>query len=34
MLIPVYQRSFEKDLEKAKKRGLDFSKIRDVMNKL
>ena len=34
MLIPVYLRSFERELEKAKKRGLDISKIKTVINDL
>jgi mRNA-degrading endonuclease YafQ of YafQ-DinJ toxin-antitoxin module len=34
MLIPVYLRSFERELEKAKKRGLDMSKIKTVINDL
>lgn len=34
MLIPVYLRSFERDLEKAKKRGLDVIKIKAVMTEL
>lgn len=34
MLIPVYLRSFERELEKAKKRGLDMKLIKDVMTKL
>ena len=34
MLIPVYLRSFERELEKAKKRGCDMSKIRDIMEDL
>ena len=31
MLIPVYLRSFERELEKAKKCGLDMSKIKAVI---
>ena len=34
MLIPVYLRSFERELEKAKKRGLDMSKIKTLINDL
>lgn len=34
MLIPVFLRSFERDLEKAKKRGLDVIKIKAVMTEL
>ena len=34
MLKPIYLRSFEREIEKAKKRGLDMSKIRDVMESL
>jgi mRNA interferase YafQ len=34
VLKPVYLRSFESELEKAKKRGLDMEKIKDVMNDL
>ena len=34
MLIPVYLRSFERELEKAKKRGFDMSKIKTVINDL
>ncbi len=31
MLIPVHLRSFERDIEKAKNRGLDIPKIKAVM---
>lgn len=34
MLKPVYLRSFEREIEKAKKRGLDMCKIRNVMEDL
>jgi mRNA interferase YafQ len=34
MLKPVYLRSFEREIEKAKKRGLDMSKIRDIIEDL
>ncbi|MBI5346737.1 MAG: type II toxin-antitoxin system YafQ family toxin [Chlamydiae bacterium] len=34
MLIPVSLRLFERELKKAKKRGLDMSKIKDVMEDL
>jgi len=34
MLKPVYLRSFEREIEKAKKRGLDMSKIKDLMENL
>jgi len=34
MLKPVYLRSFEREIEKAKKRGLDMFKIKDLMEKL
>jgi len=34
VLKPVYLRSFEGELEKARKRGLDMEKIKDVMNDL
>lgn len=34
MLIPVYLRSFEKEVEKAKKRGLDMSLLKGVMKRL
>ncbi len=34
MLKPVYLRSFERELEKAKKRGLDISKIKGIMTDL
>lgn len=34
MLIPVYLRSFEREIEKAKKRGLDMSKIKELMEHL
>lgn len=34
MLKPIYLRSFEKELEKAKKRGLDISKLKAVMTDL
>lgn len=34
MLIPIYLRSFEKELDKAKSRGLDLALIREVMEKL
>ena len=34
MLKPVYLRSFEREIEKASKRGLDMSKIKDLMEDL
>ncbi|MBF8263792.1 MAG: Uncharacterized protein HW387_1457 [Parachlamydiales bacterium] len=34
MLKPVYLRSFEREIEKAKKRGLDISKIKDLIENL
>lgn len=34
MLKPVYLRSFEREIEKAKKRGLDMSKIKDIIEDL
>jgi mRNA interferase YafQ len=34
VLRPVYLRSFEGELAKAKKRGYDMEKIKDVMNDL
>lgn len=34
MLIPVYLRSFEKEVEKAKKRGLDLAALKEVMKKV
>ena len=34
MLKPVYLRSFEREIEKAKKRGLDMSKIKDLIEDL
>ena len=34
MLKPVYLRSFDGELKKAKKRGYDMEKIKDVMDKL
>ena len=34
MLKPVYLRSFERELEKTKKRGFDMCKIKTVMNDL
>ena len=34
MLKPVYLRSFEREMAKAKKRGLDMSKIKDVIEDL
>jgi mRNA interferase YafQ len=34
MLKPVYLRSFEREIEKAKKRGLDMSKIKELMEVL
>ncbi len=34
MLIPVYQNTFEKDVRKAKKRGLDISKLKRIMELL
>ena len=34
MLAPVHLRSFERDLEKSKKRGLDISVLKEVMTKL
>jgi len=32
MLIPIYQKKFIKDIEKAKKRGLNTEKIKKIMN--
>ena len=34
MLNPVYLRSFEREIEKAKKRGLDMSKIKALIEDL
>ena len=34
MLMPVYLRSFEKEVEKAKKRGYDLDILKEVMTKL
>lgn len=34
MLIPLYLRSFEKEVEKAKKRGKDMEKLKIVMQLL
>ena len=34
MLKPVYERSFEKDVKLAKKRGLDIGKLKAVMTDL
>ncbi len=34
MLKPVYERSFEKDVKLAKKRGLDIEKLKTVMTDL
>lgn len=34
VLIPVHLRSFERELEKVKKRGYDMSKIKTVMSDL
>ena len=34
MLIPVYLRTFEKEVEKAKKRGLEIPLLKDVMSRL
>lgn len=34
MLKPVYLRSFEREIAKAKKRGLDMSKIKDLIEDL
>ena len=34
MLIPIYLRSFERELEKAEKRGLDIAKLKSVMTDL
>ena len=34
MLKPVYLRSFEREIEKAKKRGLDMSKIKNLIEDL
>lgn len=31
MLIPIYHRTFEKEIEKAKKRGLDISKLKSII---
>ncbi len=31
MLIPIYLRSFEKELEKAKKRGFDVDLLKQIM---
>lgn len=34
MLKPVYERSFERELKKAQKRGLDMNKLKAVMTDL
>ena len=34
MLKPVYLRSFEREIEKAKKHGLDMSKIKNLIEDL
>lgn len=34
MLKPIYLRSFEKELEKAQKRGYDMEKLKEVMSDL
>jgi mRNA interferase YafQ len=34
VLKPIYLRSFERELEKAKKRGLDMDKVKAVMSDL
>lgn len=34
MLTPVYERSFEKDLKIAKKRGLDIAKLKTLIQDL
>lgn len=34
MLKPIYLRSFEKELEKARKRGYDMGKLKAVMSDL
>lgn len=34
MLIPVYHRIFEKEVEQAKKRKLNLSKLKEVMERL
>ena len=34
MLKPVYLRSFEREIEKAIKRGLDMTKIKDIIKDL
>ena len=34
MLKPVYLRSFEREIAKAKKRGLDMSKVKDLIEDL
>ena len=34
MLKPIYLRSFEREIAKAKKRGLDMSKIKDLIEDL
>ncbi len=34
MLIPVYERKFEREVELAKKRGWDLNKLKDVMKDL
>jgi mRNA-degrading endonuclease YafQ of YafQ-DinJ toxin-antitoxin module len=31
VLTPIYERSFERDLKKAKKRGLDIGKLKVVI---
>ena len=34
MLIPIHTKTFEKELEKSKKRGKDLGKIKEIMNLL
>ena len=34
MLKPVYLRSFEREIEKSQKRGLDMTKIKEIMQDL
>lgn len=34
MLNPIYLRSFEREIDKARKRGLDMSKIKDLIEDL
>lgn len=34
MLVPIYQKQFEKDVKKAKKRGKDIDKLKFVILKL